>query len=195
MHLLFDFSQLVLAAALGFGGGWAAVMVDRRHRKKEAQLAVEAALAKEIELAKEADWAVTWLHGNTWVLANTGTAKARAVRVQFEQFTLAQSHVRESIYEAEEASFIGSPQGAAAAALISWTNPRGERVGPVRRAIPPKSPTQISEDDPAYRTSVLRADNQTRALRPKSIPSKISYRTAPRERSRARFTPRKGNSE
>lgn len=191
---LLNIAQLVAAAGLGFLGGWGAVVLDRRRWVREVELTKEAALALEIEQGKEADWAVTWLRGDTWVLTNTGTAKAHAVDLQLEQFELQRSNVRNPMYESEEASFIGSPTGVGAAALISWTNKRNERMGPVKRAIPLKNHPTISGDDAAYRASTLRAANQSRSLAAKT--GKVSYHHAPRGAGgKPRFPSRKGEGD
>jgi len=125
MEWIWEVGKLVLAAGLGFGGGRAAVLLDRKHHKKEA------------DLAKEADWRVDATEGDWWALTNVGTADASEVTVVFDDFVHMLSRPKSDVPKGESLGFHGARAGAAEV-VVSWTNPRGERRGPVRRMIPPK---------------------------------------------------------
>ncbi|WP_230119692.1 hypothetical protein [Arthrobacter sp. Bi83] len=125
MEWYWEVGKLVLAAGMGFGGGRVAVLLDRRHKKKEENL------------AKEADWVVEWMAGDTWVLTNIGSADAADVLVEFEAFQLTRSRLQPEHPMSESQDFMGIRRGASQA-VITWTNPRGDQKGPVRRLIPPR---------------------------------------------------------
>ncbi|WP_026552460.1 hypothetical protein [Arthrobacter sp. H20] len=125
----------VIAASCGFAGGWAAIAVDGKRRKPHVVPNREVDVA-EVPRVKEADWSVYWQKDNIWVLTNTGSAKATAVDVQFEQFTVETSNLRGTMQTSGEASFTGYLRGKRPAVLITWTTIDDEQRGPARRAVP-----------------------------------------------------------
>ncbi|MBG6180958.1 hypothetical protein [Arthrobacter sp. CAN_A1] len=125
----------VVAAGFGFAGGWTALSIDRRRRQPEAAPSRDAEVVEPAR-AREADWSVYWQKDNIWVLTNSGSAKATAVDVQFEQFAVESSNLRSTMATSGEASFSGYLRGKKPVVLISWTTEDNEQRGPARRAIP-----------------------------------------------------------
>lgn len=125
----------IVAAGFGFAGGWAAIAADRHRRTPEAATAGQIEVPEPPRL-READWAVYWQKDNIWVLTNTGSAKATAVDVQFEQFAVESSNLRSTMQTSGEATFSGYLRGKKPAVLISWATEDSEQRGPARRAIP-----------------------------------------------------------
>ncbi|GAA1116833.1 hypothetical protein [Arthrobacter flavus] len=125
----------ISAAGFGFAGGWAAIAADRRRRLPEAAASAQVDVAEPPRL-READWAVYWQKDNIWVLTNTGSAKATLVDVQFEQFAVESSNLRNTMQTSGEATFSGYLRGNKPAVLVSWATEGSEQRGPARRAIP-----------------------------------------------------------
>jgi hypothetical protein len=129
MDWIWEVGKLVLAAGLGFGGGQAAVLLDRRRKKKD-------------ELASlKADWEVVHTQGAIYELKNVGSASADRITVEAEGGRVLRDLSPTSLERGGSAAFMfargnhHSPQ-----LKISWQDHNGVSQGPVSRLVPPMPP-------------------------------------------------------
>ncbi|UYL88320.1 hypothetical protein SEA_EVEPICKLES_33 [Arthrobacter phage EvePickles] len=129
MDWIWDVAKLVLAAGLGFGGGQAAVELDRRRKKKD-------------ELASmKADWEVTHAQGALFHLRNKGNARATQISVVAEGGEIIRDLSPTDLGPDGAAAFFFSRETHAPQLHIRWKDEAGSEQGPVSRLVPPGART------------------------------------------------------
>lgn len=117
-------SKLVLAAGLGFAGGQAAVILDRRRK------------AKDVEAGKQADWQISHLKAATYELKNVGTAHAGSVVIEAENGRIVRNIPKTEFGPGESAGFVFARRGHSPQLMIVWTDHNGKLRGPIDRLVP-----------------------------------------------------------
>lgn len=126
---IWEVGKLVLAAGLGFSGGQAAVLLDRRRKKKD-------------ELASlEADWEVVHSQGALYELKNVGSASADKITVEAEGGRVVRELSPTSLERGGSAAFMFTRGNHSPQLKIRWQDHNGVSQGPVSRLVPPAPPS------------------------------------------------------